>query len=436
MIQDDAILIWKAGVAAVHGRTLVKNALRIEGQQLFVNEQSFSLEQFDDVLVVGGGKFSHFMAEGIESVFESYKTLPRGFVTVPDGSNAQVNLKQIEARECRPQGINLPTERVIKATSQMLSQLNTATPRTLVIALISGGGSALLEASTLPLDDCVQATHWLSSRGADIIELNKVRIALSNVKGGGLARAMNSGTMISLIVSDVPGDDIQYVSSGPTVEYSGEAVTDAKEVLDRFGAADAEGFPRSAFDYLRTSKPNYQSTAQVHNFLIGNANVAQKAATQQAIDLGYELVDDPLANTSTCKQIASEVRTWLDREESGKKCAISLGEPTVEPGDGAGQGGRNQHAVLQTADRLIGCQSGLKYCFLSAGTDGEDGNTAVAGAFVTHAKLWSVLPFTDELEDHLERFDSHVFLKKHRMLFESGPTATNVADLRVLLRDS
>ncbi len=437
-MREDAIEIWNAGVTAVHGRTLVEKSVRADENTLFVDQSSFELSDFDRILIVGGGKFSHFMAEGIESILgnelSNAKNLS-GLITVPDGSNKQVALRFIEAAECRPKGINLPTDRVLIATNRMLDLLGEVDERTLVIALISGGGSALLESSSLPVTETIAATNWLSSRGANIIELNTVRIALSHVKGGGLVHAMPAGTLIGLIVSDVPNDDIRFVSSGPTVDMGPGVFANAREVVEKFESKSGDTFPEAAKRVLFSKVKWPEVSCSVSNFLIGNANVASDAAIAKAIELGYEVLDDCLAETNDCEQIADAATKWICRAgHGGSQCVVSLGEPIVEPGDSAGQGGRNQHAVLSTTQRLLQTTPIGSYCFLSAGTDGEDGNTSVAGAAITNQDIVALTDQADELNQSLDRFDSHPFLARHDLVFESGPTATNVADLRVLLR--
>ena len=437
MLRTDAIEIWKAGVAAVHGRTLVENAIRLNGHQLQLQGHNFDLQEFDRILIVGGGKFSHFMAEGIENILGpevSKQKQLSGSVTVPDGSNEQVKLDFIEAAECRPAGINLPTNRVIAETRRMVNLLRDADQRTLVIALISGGGSALLEYSSLPLDDIIAATNWLSTRGANILQLNTVRIALSNIKGGGLARQMPAGTLVGLIVSDVPNDDLRFVSSGPTVDFGDGLFSQAKKVLDSFGATPESGFPNSAIEHIRNGSSQPSGQAAISNFLIGDANVARDAAVAKAQSLGYEILEDTLAETETCEQIADSVLKWCGEKKSTGHCIISLGEPTVEPGDSAGQGGRNQHAVLTAIARLIDAETEGGFCFMSAGTDGEDGNTPVAGAIVTDADISNLSKHATEISESLNQFDSHNFLVEHDLVYDSGPTGTNVADLRILLR--
>ena len=437
MLRNDAIEIWKAGVSAVHGRTLVENSLHLADDQLFLQDQTFNLKNFDRILIVGGGKFSHFMAEGIENVLGPVVSKQKqlsGLVTVPDGSNEQVKLGFIESAQCRPAGVNLPTDRVLAATQQMLDLLGNADERTLVLALISGGGSALLENSSLPLSDIIAATNWLSSRGANILQLNTVRIALSNIKRGRVDRQMPVGTLVGLIVSDVPNDDLRFVSSGPTVDFGDGLFPQAKQVLDSFDATSESGFPVSAIDHINNGSSQPTSQASISNFLIGDANVARDAAVARARSLGYEIVSDSLAETETCEQIADAVLTWCADSKSTRQCIISLGEPTVEPGDSAGQGGRNQHAVLTSIARLIRDQCDGDFCFMSAGTDGEDGNTPVAGAIVTGGDIPGLANQSAAISASLDQFDSHNFLTTNRLIFESGPTASNVADLRILLR--
>lgn len=437
MLRNDAIEIWKAGVAAVHGRTLAENSVQIRGSQLSVNEHAFDLDNFDRILVVGGGKFSHFMAEGIENVLGADLAKQKrlsGLVTVPDGSNSHVELNFIESAECRPAGVNLPTDRVLAATERMLRLLQGADEKTLVLALISGGGSALLENTTLSLEDIVTATNWLGLRGANILELNTVRIALSDIKGGGLARAIPAGTLIGLIVSDVPNDDLRFVSSGPTVEFGDPLFPDAKRVLEKFSATVDSGFPATAIERIDSGVPSSGSSANVANVLIGDANVARNAAVAKAASLGYEVLDDILADTTTCDEVADVVVQWCAEPRSSKQCVISLGEPVVEPGENAGRGGRNQHAVLEAIASLIDLSAVGEFCFMSAGTDGEDGNTSVAGALVSDQDILKLTSESAAIDESLKCFDSHRFLAARGLVFDSGATGTNVADLRVQLR--
>ena len=381
------------------------------------------------------------MAEGLEAKLGDELCRQKrmsGLVTVPDGSES--SLKFIEALGCRPAGINLPTERVIDATKKMMEMLAQCDQRTLVIALISGGGSALIEDSPLPLGDIIAATNWLASRGANIIELNSVRVAISNVKGGGLARLAHPARVLGLIVSDVPGDDVRFVSSGPTVPFDECPMTRAKEVLGRFGASASEDFPASVIRYvdLANAPTGDFGEQRIDNVLIGNARVAIEAAMEKAQELGYEIEPvDPLAEAVTCQQVGEMAAAWCQQRTETRRCVISIGEPVATPGDNSGCGGRNQHAVLHALSLLIASKpTDSDFCFLSGGTDGEDGNTTVAGAWVTAAqvhKLSGLVGQAEEAAKSLEAWDSHSFLVRHGLVFRSGATQTNVSDLRVLL---
>jgi hydroxypyruvate reductase len=477
-IKSDAIAIWRAGVAAVHGAKLVQQSLSVEGDRFIVNSAEETVEcrldDFDRILVVGGGKFSHLMAEGLEQVLGSERSSKKrlsGIVTVPDGAENRGQLRFVDAVPCRPAGENFPTPRVLAATQRMIQELNASDERTLVISLISGGGSALLESSPLALEDIVAATRWLSSRGADILQLNTVRIAMSDVKGGGLARAMKAGRMISLIVSDVPGDDIRFVSSGPTVNHECDAVAKAIAVLEKFDAKDDAEFPAKVWHFLLARKNERDvsdstnesavksdamnagvrdansSKQEIQNLCIGNADTAVRAAYRAAQELGYKVVDsESFCDTETACEFGLSAANACRLAVDGPQAMISIGEPTVELCADAGRGGRNQHAILVAIDSLLaeglmqeGSSAGLpsraaNFCLLSGGTDGEDGNTTAAGGVFQRSDLESIGDFQADAQSALRRCDSHRFLAKFGLVFESGATGTNVCDLRILLR--
>jgi len=414
-MEQHAIDIWNAGVAAVHGRTLVESSVRIESGQLVAGDTRFSLDDFDRILVVGGGKFSHLMAEGLEATLGEKLCRQKGLsglVTVPDGCESE--LAFIEAAHCRPAGVNLPTERVIEATRRMVGLLQQCDERTLVIALISGGGSALIEDSPLPLEDVITATQWLSLRAANIIQLNRVRVAISDVKGGGIAKAALPGSVLGLIVSDVPGDDIRFVSSGPTVPFGKNPYASAKEVLQKFEAdRQLSGFPDSVLEFINRKITGrresdlhgdpYKADSRIQNVMIGDASIAISAAAAKARQLGYDVLDsDPLRMCETCWDVSEAAAGWCATSRAVPSCCISIGEPVASPGKDCGKGGRNQHAVLGAICNMLEVgplAASHSCCFLSAGTDGEDGNTTVAGAFVTAEKIRDLAGASGQAEE-------------------------------------
>jgi glycerate 2-kinase len=240
-LRRDALQIWRAGVAAVDSTRLVRDALSIEGDRLVVDDDEIDLTKIRRIVVVGCGKAGAGMAAGVEEALgdglaQSHDL--RGWVNVPE--DCVRRLKYIELHGARPAGRNEPTEAGVLGTIRMLEMVELAGPDDLVICLISGGGSALMPApiNGVSLADKQAVTKFLSGAGANIAELNTVRKALSRVKGGGLARSCRAGRLIAIVISDVLGDPLDVIASGPTVPSTTTA-------------ADAERRGLSPADYLK-----------------------------------------------------------------------------------------------------------------------------------------------------------------------------------------
>ena len=390
------------------------------------------------MIVVGAGKASGWMAAGFEDAISATETdfLDRhviGHVNVPD--DQEITLRSIKVVGCRPAGENLPGPRVLAGTQQILKLVQGATERDLVVFMVAGGGSALLEQPVAPvtLDDFRAVTTMLSSNGAAIGQLNAVRRAISHVKAGGLARACKAGNLVALVVSDVIGDPLEIIASGPTVVESESAnVLDPAKVLAQFDPTGSST-PPSVREVIERSQPD-QLTApscKIHNQILCNNQTAVTAAKEKAIELGYEIVraetsskDDPADSVGYA--LADELLSI--RSETGKRCVISGGEPTVNLGDNPGKGGRNQHLVLSALQRLLETGGELnedansEFCLLSGGTDGEDGNVPVAGAFVDGSL--DVAPLRQQIDPALAAFDSYSFWEQHGGLIRVPPTRT------------
>ena len=242
-LRDDAINIWTAGVDSVRSENLVQQAVHVDAGQLRIIDQAWPLEQFDRILVVGAGKAGAGMAAGLEQALGSQVLADKqvtGWLNVPD--NCVRELQKIHLQGARPAGRNEPTEEGMYGAQEILRQVRALTPRDLCICLISGGGSALFPAPCegVSLHDKLRITRHLSAAGANIQQINAVRTSLSAVKGGGLARACGAGVLITLIISDVMGDPLDTIASGPTVPIADPAAqqTLALETVDRFGVRD------------------------------------------------------------------------------------------------------------------------------------------------------------------------------------------------------
>lgn len=457
-LRNDAIEIWQAGLNAVDARMLVKKNVFIEKQQLRIGPKSFPLGEINKVVVVGFGKASGAMAVGFEEgIFTDFpegltNSDPgidiSGLVCVPDDRIEQTKL--IQTVGGRPAGENLPTERVRNATVEILELVKSTGPKDVCVCLISGGGSALLELPIEPItiDELRSATSYLSGSGASIYELNAVRRAISSVKGGSLAAAAGTTPVVSLIISDVIGDNLDVIASGPTVLSS--STVSAIEVLQTFDP-NRTGIPSSVWKAVESdSKPlvEFDGTA-VDNVVIGNIETAIEAAKDKATQLGYPCeLGQPSGNEGDAETIGRQVPAQINQllARGNKQCFIQGGETTVKLCDDPGYGGRNQHLVLAAIDEFTADPSSSTdgdFCLLSGGTDGEDGSapeSGIAGAIASRHSIEQVRQLkSHETKSALASCNSYEFHKAQNSLLktdvnaEAKPASTNVCDLRIVL---
>jgi glycerate-2-kinase len=304
--------------------------------------------------------------------------------------------------------------------------------------LISGGGSALLPAPLpgISLAEKQAITRHLSAAGANIEELNTVRKQLSRIKGGGLARACRAGHLVTLIISDVLGDPLDVIASGPTVPDS-HTRRDALAVLARYGYDS----PAVRDVLSRSPITNHHSplTCQVTNLVIGNNALAVDAAGIEAERRGYS---HAMIAATQLEGPAEEIGRDLANmtlqmlSEAGPDCLITGGEPTVKlaPAEIRGKGGRNQQLVLAAMTELFP-RSPMSFALLSAGTDGEDGPTDAAGAMIDANLVEPMKTSQLDPDDYLRRNDAYTFFQQLGGLIKTGPTHTNVCDVRVVVVD-
>lgn len=442
-LRADALAIWLSGVDAVRAERLVEQSLRVEGRMLLVGPQrevELDLRRVGRIVVVGAGKAGAGMAAAVEQAFGEQLMAEKqlaGWVNVP--ADCVRPLKRIRLHGARPPGINEPRPEGVAGCAEILRLVGSLGPDDLCLCLISGGGSALLPAPAegITLEDKLQVTRFLSAAGANIEQLNTVRKQLSRIKGGGLARACRSGQLIALILSDVPGDPLDVIASGPTVEDSTTPEM-ALKVLEEF-AARGHGVPQGVFDYLKQKRqaPPARPTCRVRNLVIGNNATAVDAAARHAEQRGYQ----PAATSATrCEGLADQLGRQLARmalqmrEGPGPNCLLSGGEPVVELCEPArrGLGGRNQQLVLAALVELAG-DGAARIVLLSGGTDGEDGPTDAAGAWLDQEVIGRAARLGLDAADYLARNDAYHFFQQTGSLIRTGPTHTNVGDLRVVL---
>lgn len=445
-LHRDALEIWRAGVAAVDSTALVRKHLRVEGETLVVGEDEVDLGSVRRILVVGAGKAGAGMAAGVEEVLGDTLAEAKqlaGWVNVPE--DCVRPLKRITLHAARPAGKNEPTEAGIVGAARILELVAAAEPDDLVLCLLSGGGSALLPAPVdgVSLADKQAVTRFLSGAGANIAELNTVRKQLSRIKGNGLARACRAGRLATLIISDVLGDPLDVIASGPTVP-DGTTPFDALDVLRKFDLrrkhvseniySAIEGRIKQA-----AARPT-RSTCRVTNFVIGNNATAVDAAGAEAERRGYShAMNSATALEGSAESVGKHLAEMAIRMRvrSGPDCLITGGEPTVTlaPEEFRGRGGRNQQLVLSALNELIGSGIASGVTLLSGGTDGEDGPTDAAGAVVDERLMRVGRALQDRVADCLKRNDAYTFFLEYGALIRTGPTHTNVCDLRVVLVD-
>ncbi len=458
-LRDDAWRIWLAGLEAVRADRLVERCVRRHGDTLHIGDEAIDLRGVGRIAVVGAGKAGAGMAAGLENALgDDVLTSKRvgGLVNVP--ADCVRPTKAIRLHAARPAGVNEPRREGVDGTLKMLQLVSNLGQPDICIALISGGGSALLPAPVdgITLEDKLEVTQFLSAAGANIEELNAVRKQLSRVKGGGLARACNAGRLIALIISDVLGDPLDVIASGPTVENRTTPLRDtqrAVDVLERFGGV-AAGVPQNVMNFLRSRATAAHSNAasgqsaalashcRTTNLVIGNNAAAVDAAGMEAERLGYR---HAMHSATTLEGDAENVGQHLAQmarrmmSSNGPNCLITGGEPVVRlaPPEQRGLGGRNQQLVLSALQELIGSDSQRAFpdniAILSAGTDGEDGPTDAAGAVVDAQVATAAARERLDPADYLARNDAYHFFATAGGLLKTGPTHTNVCDIRIAI---
>jgi hydroxypyruvate reductase len=436
-LRKAAQSIVETGIRAVDPRELVRSKLSLQGDHLSIGEERFDLTTLGRIVVIGAGKAGAPMAHAVEEVLG--KRISNGFIIVKDGHG-----ESLEVTEVVEAGHPLPDERGVDASRRMLSLVSdNAQADTLILCLISGGGSALmaLPHDGISLSAKQETTRLLLECGASIDEINAIRKHISQIKGGRLARAAAPAQLVALLLSDVIGDRLDVIASGPTVGDP-STFSDAKGVLEKYDIW--ERTPESVRTVLEagikgeepeTPKPGDAVFRNVSNIIVGSNRSAVQAASAAASSGGFSCIV-----LSTC--ISGEAReagrflasVALESRASGNPlappaCIIAGGETTVTI-RGHGKGGRNQELALSAALALADANN---IVVASVGTDGTDGPTDAAGAIVDTTTVARALAAGLDPLDYLNRNDSYNLLEPLGDLLITGPTGTNVMDLMLCL---
>jgi hydroxypyruvate reductase len=429
--REAARAIWQAALAAGDVRPLVHRAVRrVDDTDLVVGDEPLALPARGRVIVVGCGKASAAMAVALEEVLGD--RVVDGLVVVKDGYRAAT--RRIDVLEA---GHPVPDARGDAAAHAILERVAGAGAGDVVFVLISGGGSALMPSPAPPvtLDEKRTVTRLLLAAGATINELNAVRKHLSRVKGGQLARAAAPAHVVTLVLSDVIGDPLDVIASGPTAPDS-STFADAIAVLRRRGVWDAVPPPvRERLQAGRdgaieeTPKPGDPIFARVRHHVIGNNALVTDAAVARAAALGYHATLLTRALEGEARDVAGELVTRA-RALAAPACVVAGGETTVTV-RGPGLGGRCQELALAAALAIDGRDD---VTVLAAGTDGTDGPTDAAGGLVDGDTAARIRAAGMDPQRALDDNDSHRALGASGDLVVSGPTRTNLLDLYIVLQ--
>ncbi len=435
-LRHDALSIFRAGLEAADPGRAIRRALSLEGDTLRVAGRPYPLDEVEGVYLVGMGKASAAMGEAVEEVLGD--RIAGGLVVVKHG-----HARPLGAVEVREAGHPVPDEAGMEATAEMVRLLKELGPRDLVFCLISGGGSALSPAPApgLTLAHLRQTTERLLACGATIHEMNAVRKHISTVKGGQLAAVAHPATLVSLLLSDVIGDDPDTIASGPTVP-DGSTFQECLAVLERRRIREA--VPPEILRHLEAgARGDVPETPGPENpvfrggqvVVVGSNRLALEAAEARARELGYNAMVLSSFVEGETREVA-RVHTAIAREvlATGKPtcppaCILSGGETTVSL-RGNGKGGRNQEFALAAALELREMEGVV---ILSGGTDGTDGPTDAAGAVADGRTVARAGELGLDAREHLDRNDAYPFFRALDDLLMTGPTLTNVMDLRLVM---
>ncbi len=432
-----AIEILNFSINSVKPGVFIKNNVSLTNNILTIKNHKYDISKFDHIYVIGAGKASAFMAKEMEKILGGRIT--DGIVITKYSHTADCSkIKILEA------GHPVVDENSLSATEELLLLLNKTGKYDLVIVLISGGGSSLMEAlpKSISLNDLQTINESLLKCGASIEEINSVRKNLSLVKGGKLTSAIYPSNGVGLIISDIINDPIKDIASGPTVPQNINS-NDAMNIIKKYNIQNE--LPKTVIEFLKSklmeTSSNEKTTSpiastRITNIIIGNNKIALANAIETARESGFNtyLLSDKMQGEAKTvgKEIAAIIKKIIYENKPIRKpaCLLFGGETTVKL-TGTGLGGRNQELVLAALLELQNVKA--EFSFLSCGTDGTDGPTDAAGALINNHSWKLAEQLGLNPEEFLINNDSYNFFNRINGLIKTGPTGTNVMDIGIAL---
>lgn len=400
-----ALLIAEAGLQAIKTENVIRKNVKLSYNTLKINGKSYNLNKYKRIFVIGAGKASYSTAKEIEKILG--KKITKGIVI--DISPGK--LKRIKVvKGDHP----VTSKKNLTATKKMLGMVSNLNKDDIVICLISGGASALLSDPAISLNEMIKLNKKLLKCGANITEMNSVRKHVSRVKGGNLAKRVYPAKLVSIIFSDVVGNDMSTIASGPTVKDN-TSVSDAEKIIRKYKLGSVKLFETP-------KNPKYFKT--VDNLLLLSNKVAVDAMAEKARRLGLDAMKYSTNIHGEAKVIGKKIAGMA----RSRTALIAAGETTVTVRGHGGKGGRNQELVLGAIDHAKGTM-------VAIGSDGMD-NTDAAGAIIDKNSSKKAIRLKLNQKDYLKNNDSYHFFKKMRDLIFTGPTGSNVADFIIYVKAS
>jgi len=451
-LRKNALDLLERSIQAVKPKILVEKALKIQGERLFINGDEYNLEDFNKLYIIGGGKATAEMAFSIENILAKYSNIEyEGIINVPKTVLVESELSERSKIRINYASHPIPDEIGLKGTKDMMKIIENSLDNDLILCLISGGGSALLPLPKegISLDDLQEINSLLLASGASIHEINSIRKHISDFKGGNLVKKLYSSSkayLISLIISDVVGDNLDSIASGPTVPDS-TTFKESVEILKKYEIYYK--IPSSIKNHfevgltnneLETPKPGNLCFHNVKNYLIGSIKLAVDKIIPILKNQGYntsyfsdKIMGEAMEfGKSLFNLISQKIKEAITIDSLRNIALIATGELTVKI-KGKGIGGRNQEMLLAFLD--CAKERGIDYDFLVIGAniDGKEGNSEAMGALVDNYVLKKAITRRIDIKNYLNLNDSNTFFKLLKSEIITGPTGANCNDLLLIL---
>ncbi|HXG93987.1 MAG TPA: DUF4147 domain-containing protein [Blastocatellia bacterium] len=435
-LKEQATRIFLEMLKSIEIEDVINRRIKVEGDCFYIDDNRINLHPYEEIVLIGFGKASVRMGEALEKILG--ERIKRGILVCDRFIQTSLKSEVIVA------GHPIPDFRSVLAAKKIIDILHTCDEKSLVIFLISGGGSSLVELplwDDLTVEDMAQVNSVLVHCGASIREINIVRKHLSCVKGGRLGYLARKAACVALFVSDVNPGDLHSLASNP-LQPDDVSLEDFFDVIDRFDLRDR--LPHSVSrhiikgDIMELPKDWSGEGHSFTNILLLENEDAIKAAAETAANMGFQVemdfnhIEGPYSPVAD--DLLKDLLDFRSRVLGSRICLVSGGEVSC-PAYGNGIGGRNQEFVLYSCARLVDLGTVNEVCILSCGTDGIDGNSNAAGAVADYHTIKIANMSGLEAFDFINKNDSHSFFKQVGGLVVTGPTGNNVRDIRLLLAE-